>query len=124
MALDPFIPGGVGNTLKYTHFFDNTLALPADASLSGTGTAFYYGSWTGADSLGYTPSDLNSALDTSTSYYRTEIIISPGSSISSPPGDVNSGTYTDATDVYSWGTSANDMPGGKGNNFTKYLVQG
>lgn len=118
MALDPFIPGGVGNTLKYTHFFDNTLALPADASLSGTGTAFYYGSWTGADSIGYTPSDLNSALDTSTSYYRTEIIISPGSSISSPPGDVNSGTYTDATDVYSWGTSANDMQGGKGNKFT------
>lgn len=118
MALDPFIPGGAGNTLKYTHFFDNTLALPADASLSGTGTAFYYGSWTGADSIGYTPSDLNSVLDTSTSYYRTEIIISPGSSISSPPGDVNSGTYTDATDVYSRSTSANDMPGGKGNKYT------
>jgi len=115
MALDPFIPGGVGNTLKYTHFFDNTLALPADASLSGTGTAFYYGSWTGADSIGYTPSDLNSALDTSTSYYRTEIIITSGAS---PSGDVNSGTYTDATDVYSRSTSANDMPCGKGNKYT------
>lgn len=101
--------------LKYTHLFDGTLTLPADASLSGTGTAFYYGSWTGADSLDYTPSDLNSALDTSTSYYRTEIIITSGAS---PSGDVNSGTYTDATDVYSRSTSANDMPGGKGNKYT------
>lgn len=104
--------------LLHTHLYDGTLTIPALADLSKSGPVFYYAQWSGDDSRGFDSSaDINAAFDTTSSYCRTEVIITntPPKSPDTGAGDVVADTAADLAEVYTVSYAPNDMPGGIGN---------
>lgn len=91
----------VAPKLVMTNLNDASIVWPA---YSGSGQ-FYWTDIIGSDSLGYGPSSMSGALN-STGLIRREVLIAAG--------DVVAGTATDIDAVFDIQTAANDFPGGRG----------
>lgn len=107
MKIDSFFQPSVSDrSLLWTQLYDNLVAFPAPTG-SGTFYTSTLNNNTAYDSLGKSPLQLYSALNTVNSAIRSEFIIASG--------DVSSGTNADIDPVFQRSFVANDMPGARGN---------